>query len=141
MKDPTNGLIPGEPMKFPPDAKPADPQYKVTGTGSVMFTVPKDPANMTAEELAARIAELEAANTALRNADTEREMWFHKELKAVADKYNAAMADIQRINEAGRVLAREAARWWSDCSGESPSAYVECINNPTAAAWVREVSK
>lgn len=50
MKDPK--LIPGEPVKWPPDAKPVEPQYTVTGTGKDSFTVPKDPANMTAEECA-----------------------------------------------------------------------------------------
>jgi len=98
----------------------------------------KDPANMTAEELAARIAELEAEVKALRKADTEREMQFSKTFHAMQAKHDNELA---KLNEAGKVLARECFWWYRDRTDAPVSEYEKELNNPTAAAWVKEVSK
>jgi len=65
--------------------------------------------------------------------------------KAEADARIAELeAEVKRLNEAGKVLAREVAEWrthFADASGLYENVRHGINNNPTAAAWVREVSK
>jgi len=73
---------------------------------------------------------------------TDNRHWCVQQAARIAE----LEAEVNRLNEAGKVLAREVVKYATIEAakhGEQYSTYylpMVVVDNPTAAAWVREVS-